>query len=55
MLTTGNDKLNDAAKQLVIIKQQKENILNKLCKNETANDSEGSDMSVTPTIKRKLH
>jgi len=55
MLTTGNDKLNDAAKQLVIIKQQMENILNKLCKNETANDSEGSDMSVPPTIKRKLH
>jgi len=27
MITTGNDKLNDAAKQLVIIKQQKEKFL----------------------------
>ena len=55
MLTTGNVKLNEAAKQLVIIKQQKEKILDKLCKNETAKDSEGSDMFVPPTKKRKLH
>jgi len=55
MLTTGNVKLNEAAKQLVITKQQKEKILDKLCKNETAKDSEGSDMFVPPTKKRKLH
>jgi len=40
MSTTGNDRLNDAAKQLVMIKQQKEKILDKLCKQETAKDSE---------------
>jgi len=57
MLTTGNDKLNDATKQLVIIviKQQMEKILHKLCKNETGKDNDGSDMSVPPTKKRKLH
>jgi len=32
MLTTGNDKLNDAAKQLMIINQLKEKILDKLRK-----------------------
>jgi len=37
-----NDWLNDAAMQLVIIKQQKEKILDKLRKQETAKDSEVS-------------
>jgi len=45
MLTTGNDKLNDAAKELVIIKQLKGKILHKLCKQETTKDSEVSDQS----------
>jgi len=56
MLTSRNDDvLNDTAKQLVIIKQQKEKILDKLFKNETAKGSEGRDMSVPSTKKRKLH
>jgi len=56
MLTSRNDDvLNDAAKQLVIIKQQKEKVLDKLFKNETAKGSEGRDMSVPSTKKRKLH
>jgi len=34
VLTIGHDKLSDAAKQLVIIKQQKDKILDKLCKQQ---------------------
>jgi len=58
MLTTGNDKLNDAAKELVIIKQLKGKILHKLvklCKQETTKDSEVSDVPAPPAKTRKLH
>jgi len=54
MLSAGNDKLNNAAKQLADIKLQKEKLQENLCKQqETAKKAEGGTATVSaPPSKR---